>query len=482
MSPSERFKLSSLRPDQAWIRSAWAQAGIVVCALAVLAGTVYWARNQLKRQIREQIVSRDAVVLYAVTQMPGAWDEAQDLQADSLETPSGQFALLLRTSKLRGVLGVRLYDAQGEFVQAFPPNVLEGRLDPGDLETLIQLHPISRFHPRLPLDEVLLLLDTNPPPASALEPILEVNVPLHPPQAGALAGIAQFMVEASAIQREFETLDRHLDRQALTAFGVAGTLLALVIGLAFHRLRHAYQLVERRTSDLIQSQQEVVQTAKTSAVGAVTSHLIHELKNPLAGLHNLMQECAKGSIPHESEIWGEAASATRRMNTTIQEIVGLLREEQSPVQYEVPLEDLATLIRQRLQTSAQTKALELTVETLGSGHLTNRTASLVALILVNLGENAIHATARNGRVRIQLQQKGGFGGCFQVVDQGPGFLGKQGDQLFMPKTSSREGGSGLGLAICKQLANYLGAKLELVVNTPAGCTFELSLVEGENPS
>jgi signal transduction histidine kinase len=469
MTRADRSNTTRLRPDQAWIRSSWAQAGVVLCALAVLGGTVYWARDQLRLQIREQIVSRDAVVLYSVTQMPGAGDDSLDTPTESLETLSGQFSLLLRSSKIRGVLGVRLYDARGAFVQAFPPNVLEGRLSDSDLIELVQLHPISRFHPHLPLDEVLLLLDTNPPPESAREPILEVNVPL--------VGIAQFMVEGSAIEREFETLDQHLNRQALTAFTVAGTLLALVIGLAFHRLRHAYHLVERRTSDLIQSQQEVVQTAKTSVVGAVTSHLIHELKNPLAGLHHLIQECARGSVPTDAQIWGDAASATRRMNTTIQHIVGLLREEQSAIRYEVSWKELATQIEQRLRPSADGKEVQLVVGTSGEGHLTNRTASLVALILVNLGENAIHATPASGRVTVQLTRTGNSGGTFRVSDEGPGYMGTQGDQLFMPKTSSREGGSGLGLAICKQLANYLGAHLELIGNTPSGCTFELTLPE-----
>src|SRR5256885_10117139 len=43
--------------------------------------------------------------------------------------------------------------------------------------------------------------------------------------------------------------------------------------------------------------------------------------------------------------------------------------------------------------------------------------------------------------------------------------------LFAPCRSSKEGGSGIGLAISKQLANHLGAQLELKSNSPAGCVF-----------
>ena len=45
--------------------------------------------------------------------------------------------------------------------------------------------------------------------------------------------------------------------------------------------------------------------------------------------------------------------------------------------------------------------------------------------------------------------------------------------LFAPCKSSKEGGSGIGLAISKQLANHLGANLELKSNSPEGCVFVL---------
>jgi C4-dicarboxylate-specific signal transduction histidine kinase len=61
----------------------------------------------------------------------------------------------------------------------------------------------------------------------------------------------------------------------------------------------------------------------------------------------------------------------------------------------------------------------------------------------------------------------------EVQDQGPGF--PEGRNVFTPCQSKKDGGSGIGLAISKQLANHLGASLELKSSSPAGCVFALSL-------
>jgi len=63
----------------------------------------------------------------------------------------------------------------------------------------------------------------------------------------------------------------------------------------------------------------------------------------------------------------------------------------------------------------------------------------------------------------------------RVQDQGPGFPEHLRPGLFLPCRSTREGGSGLGLAISKQLAEHLGATLELVASSSSGCVFALEL-------
>jgi two-component system phosphate regulon sensor histidine kinase PhoR len=106
--------------------------------------------------------------------------------------------------------------------------------------------------------------------------------------------------------------------------------------------------------------------------------------------------------------------------------------------------------------------------------LANRTANLTLLILENLVHNAFKVTPAGRAVRVEFEPAPEGGVRCLVADEGPGMPAAMIPRLFMPCPSTH-GGSGLGLAISKQLANQLGARLELKSTSPAGCRFALTL-------
>jgi signal transduction histidine kinase len=106
--------------------------------------------------------------------------------------------------------------------------------------------------------------------------------------------------------------------------------------------------------------------------------------------------------------------------------------------------------------------------------LSSRTANLISLILVNLLENAIEATPPDGKVSLAITSQGEQV-YFRVRDEGAGFPEDFRERLFLPCKSTREGGCGIGLAISKQIANYLGARLELEESSSQGSILLLAL-------
>ena len=453
--------------EQAVVGSRRLPALVIALGLAVLAGVVILATLQARERIREQIAGRDGEVLHAVASLNYA-EDVRDGLAGQVLNPGDQLGIAIKGSQLRDVLGVRLFDPKGRFVESFPPYVTENEIPQAMLPALKALRPISHFHPRFPMDELFYQDATD---ATGMIPVLEVIVPLHTAD-GPLAGIAQFLVAGHSIQAEFARLDGHLTVQALLAFIAGGTILTVALAWAFRRVRRSQRLLTERTENLVRANQELALAARTSALGAVAAHLIHGLRNPLAGLQNFM--AARGASPDdggETE-WDQAVASTRRMQALINQVVGVLREEHGGTGYEVTLAELEQIVRNRIQPLARDRGVNFTTLLQTEAALPNRAANLVALILVNLVENAVQATPGGKAVTLAARREDERL-VFEVRDAGAGFPADT--PMFTPCVSSKEGGTGIGLALGKQLANHLGAELDLAASTTAGCIFALKL-------
>ncbi len=464
ISPVEQLLLRSRR-------LRWVLIGVT---LASVAGTILFATLQLRTRIREQIAARDGEVLDAVAFMNLAADLPEIELLGPLTDPDNQLGVVLKTSRLKGVVATRLFDANGNFARAFPPNVRDESLDPRSLQDLRDLKPVSRFRAAVRSSDLFVLEVNTLPDAERTLPLLEVNVPLHTGSDRQLIGIAQFIIEGYSIAAEFSQLDRHLARQALAAFLVGGGILTLTVFWAFRRLRGAQLLLAERTRSLLQANQALALAAKTSAVGAITSHLIHGLKNPLSGLQNLVANLASADADSPDADWQQAIVATRRMQSLINQVVNVLREEEGSAQFQITLPELAEIVVSKVRPLSLETGVRLATQVKGGAALPNRTANLVALILVNLVQNALQATPRGRSVTLLLFDSAENLVC-EVRDEGPGFPDTLANNLFSPCKSTKEGGSGIGLAISKQLANHLGAALELKSHSAAGCVFALTV-------
>ncbi len=441
-------------------------------ALAILGGTILYATLELRARSRQQITGQHARLLYALWLSQKFSDESEELPPLD-ERASDQLPALLQTARLQlpqlaGLMGTRLFDAHGTFVFA-DPNVSEATLSAPDLAELRQLRPVARLVESADLSQVLLALPNGSPGRG---PLLEVSVPLHTPKQGQLLGIAQFLLDGTNVAAAFQTLDRNLVRQAVLTFLAGGGLLGLVLGLGFRHLQRVNRLLTERTQSLLQANQELALAAKTSAVGAVTAHLIHGLKNPLSGLQSFVASRGGGMGEQGDSDWELAASSARRMQSMINEIVRVLRDEEVDSQYEISVPEFAQMVEARVRPLAREAGVQLETQLAAEGTLRNREANLISLVLSNLVQNAIQATPKGKRVVLSFTGAGDKVTC-EVADEGSGIGEAQRANLFKPCRSSKQGGSGIGLTISKQLANSIGAQLELKETSSQGSVFAL---------
>lgn len=450
-------------------RLPWLTLGLI---LAVFLLAMAQFTQRMRQDIRAQIQSRDAQILHAMVMMQFA-EVAADIGAEVRE-PVDQWTVLLKASRLPGVLAVRLFDTNGLFYAAIPIDATEGSVDADTRGRVLAAEPVAQFRERARRSDIILDTGDGSLAGSALT-LLEVTVPFQAGPKAEVVGIGQFVLEGSGMAREFVTLDRRLLAQAAVVFCSGALFIGLSVGWAFRRVQAKHRQLMDRTRDLLRANEELAMAARTSAVGSIAAHLIHGLKNPLSGLHQFVQNQNTTPANGDDAAWRDAAASTRRMQQMVAEVVRVLREEAQGPSYELTLEELAGLIRQRVETGAREAGIALHWHCEGAGELDNRQANLLSLILANLLQNAVQASPRGATVTLELRQVEDRLTC-RVSDQGPGLPSPVREHLFMPCQSTREGGTGIGLAISKQLAHHLGAQLRLESSSSAGTVFILELV------
>ncbi len=450
-------------------RAAASAIGLTWLILAVLVG---WGALELRTQTRRQIESRDGQILSELARVLEEETESDDdFEAELARDPE---MIFLKMARWEGIVAGWLFDDSGSMKSWLPKDVEDPEIPEEAIALLEVGKPFSRFIPSLLLANVFMSTNLlSGPKALSTIPALEVYVPLRGRKDGATGWFAVFLIEARSLAGQFRDLDRQLAWQALAALMVAMAITGVTLHLVFRRLALAHHLLEQRTEDLLRANQELSRSARVAALGAVAAHLVHGLRNPVTGLQTFVD--ARGSDgPGRDEDWREAQAATQRMQTLIHDVVRVLREQETDLEYEVPVLEVGEAVMTRARPSGDRRGVRVSLQGNPRRNLDNRTSGLLALMLGNLVENAIEATPEGGTVKLHLLDESGATVC-DVVDQGPGIPAEAQARLFQPQSSTKQGGSGLGLAITRQLALALGGDVRLAQSDERGSIFRVRI-------
>ena len=349
----------------------FARGGVVALTVAVFAAVVAVVTLQLRAGLREQILRREADMLAAIASMQLDNGAADLGDATLAEVPGALLSAVLKTSKMRGVSGVRIFDADQRVNSAWPFRWTDDAPAPRDWSRLESGLSVARLHRRTSADEIVGL----PAPADP-QPALEAWVPLHRTGAPALMGVAQFLVNGGTVAADLAAHDRRLWTQAVIAWIAGSVVIVLAFGWALRRLDRANRELSARSEDLQRANRELVLAAKTSALGAVTAHLFHELKNPLAGLELIV--AGGGEAGSRSDPGGELAAAselTRRLRTMVNDVVGVLRDEQTGAKFRLTCADIVEIAVAKVQREAQERGVVIEPAAPAEGAVPGRRAS-----------------------------------------------------------------------------------------------------------
>ncbi|WP_088285335.1 ATP-binding protein [Ideonella sp. A 288] len=293
---------------------------------------------------------------------------------------------------------------------------------------------------------------------------------------------AEAMLDAERSARRAAEADAMRLRKEL--FDTNVELQTLIVGLD--------TAVAERTAEMLAARDQAI--AADRAKSAFLANMSHEIRTPLTsiiGFAELLLDRRNTAIGR-----GEALNTIlrngRHLLDLISDILDLSKIEADGLELEVQDVSLAELldeVESMMGPRAREKGLQfhvvphLPVPCCVRGDMVR-----LKQIIVNFCSNALKFT-ETGAVEIEvLYDVPGRRLEIAVVDSGIGMTADEIDRLFRPfaqadvSTTRRFGGTGLGLYICKQLAERMGATIEVRAVPGEGSRFALCLsVEGDPP-
>jgi two-component system, NtrC family, sensor histidine kinase GlrK len=293
-----------------------------------------------------------------------------------------------------------------------------------------------------------------------------------------------------ALQARFETSRQELTQQVVGSIGVAATLaLGFGIWLArpFKRLEKAIQGLGENQLDVpidipgpsdvrrVSQQLEWLRLRLTELdadKARFLRHISHELKTPLASLHEgvaVLGDGVAGALnPSQAEVVNILQHNTLLLQHQIEALLRFNAAAFEARQLKRERTDLMALLEDQVDTQRlQWQAQALTVRVEGVPVTMPLDREKIASAVGNLLSNAIRFSPHGGHIRLVLIDLPGRA-CIDIVDQGPGVAEADRDRIFepfyrgerQPKGAVR--GTGIGLSIVHEYILAHGGRITLL--------------------
>lgn len=426
----------------------------------------------LRSKLREGVLSREAASYQSVSKLLLAISRERSAKLGLPFDRNEVLDAILKTSSMHGVICVQLFDKDGNLLislpepekpQAIPRAKLNQYSGGATAEFKARVTLETIFEPKSPISS-----------SSPSIPLIELGLPIHKESGNEILGFAVYNIDGRQIAHEFELIDEALGRQATLAVGASFLFFSIGLALSLSRLNHANKHIAVQNRELDLAKRDLDFAAKTNAVGAISAHLIHDIKNPLAGLECYVTDRAS-TQGAEGESWQLALETTRRLRSAVEDAASMLKDEpRSFLGHKLTANEVLELVKKRTNFLADAAGVDITNDEVDDVHIDARNAGLTALVLTNLATNAIQASKRGTRVHLALKESRGAL-CFDVIDQGGGIPMEERNNLFSPIKSTKLGGGGIGLAISHRLAMHAGGNLGLLYTGATGTAFRLTL-------
>lgn len=234
--------------------------------------------------------------------------------------------------------------------------------------------------------------------------------------------------------------------------------------------------IETMNKDMRTLHEQLVQSEKMAALGAMIAEITHEIRNPLVSIGGFTRRLAKKLQGSEDKKYIDIIlSEVSRLEGIIHDNLSYIREvvpQFSEGDLNQVARDILTLYEEEL---AQRK---IRVETELSPSLPRISfdPQQIKQAVINIIKNAMEAMENGGILTIRTSVAAGGGEVsFEILDTGPGITAKAMHNILNPYYSTKPRGTGLGLPITSRIVKAHNGKLEMRNRSTGGSIFTIKL-------
>ncbi len=231
-------------------------------------------------------------------------------------------------------------------------------------------------------------------------------------------------------------------------------------------------------ASLDRQRQELLRAERLAAVGRISAHITHEIRNPLNSLglnaELLAEELEPVASAEARALLGAITREVDRLNAVAEEYLRFARLPR-PV---MAREDLNEVLRGLADFVApEMTAAGVTVTRDFAPDLPPVWADEGQLraVFLNLLRNSREAMSGGGAISVRTVRTADGGAEVTVSDTGAGIPPEQLERIFDPFFSTKSGGTGLGLAFTLQVVKEHGGTIRCQSEVDRGTTFSVHL-------
>ena len=237
--------------------------------------------------------------------------------------------------------------------------------------------------------------------------------------------------------------------------------------------QHLEELVEKRTRQLKEAQEQLIKSERLAAIGQVAAMVGHDLRNPLTGIKGATYYLKKKLGSKMDEKGMEMLELIEKDIEHSNEIITDLMEYSKEIQLELTETTPKSIARDALslvEVPENVQVLDLTQ----SEPKIKMDVEQMKRVFDNLIKNAVDAMPIGGKLAITSRESNA-NMKIAFADTGIGMTKEIMEKIWTPFFTTKAKGMGLGLAICKRIVEAHGGSISVESTVGKGTTFTVTI-------